>query len=99
MKSLTKLKHYVAQSKIIILTTHPNVRSYIMQGKLVDLRPAWVSKIMKYDVEFRPVRTIKGRALCENLAMDVGKRVQMVCITKGVEIITDPMPKQEDWMS
>jgi len=51
LKSLGKLKHYMAQSKILILTIHPNVRSYIMQGELGEGRSKWILKILKYDVE------------------------------------------------
>ena len=34
LKSLGKLKHYVAQSKVLILTIHPDVRSYTMQREI-----------------------------------------------------------------
>jgi len=63
LKALSKLKHYVAQSKILVLTIHLDVKSYIMQGDMGEGRPRWISKILKYDVEIHPTKPIRGRTL------------------------------------
>lgn len=51
LKSFGKLKHYIAQSKILILMIHLHVRSYIMQEELEEGRFGWILKIFKYDVD------------------------------------------------
>lgn len=65
MKSLSKLKHYIAQKNIFILTIHSGVRNFIIKGERGEGRPKWISKILKYDVEIQPPKLIKGRALYE----------------------------------
>lgn len=70
LKSLNKLKHYIAQNKVLVLTIHLNVRSYIMQGEIGEGRPGWISKIRKYDVEIRPTKLIRGKALCNQLTKE-----------------------------
>jgi len=79
LKALGKLKHYIAQNKILILTIHPDVRSYIMQGEIGEGRPSWISKILKYDVEIQPTKLIKVRALCEQLAKPTTSDEGMIC--------------------
>lgn len=58
----------MAQNKMLVLTIHPDVRSYIMQGEMGEGRPIWVSKILKYDGEIRPTKIIRERALYEWIA-------------------------------
>lgn len=82
VKALSKLKHYVVQSKILILTIHPNVKSYVMQGELGEGRPSWIAKILKYDVEIWPTKLIKGRALCEQLAKPKPSGEEIICFIK-----------------
>jgi len=59
LKSLNRLKHYVAQSRVLVLAIHLDVRSYIMQGEIGEVRLEWVSKILKYDMEIRPTKLIR----------------------------------------
>lgn len=63
MQSLGKLKHYIAQGKVLILTIHLDVRTFFIQGEMGEGRPRWISKILKYDVEIWPTKFFKGRAL------------------------------------
>jgi len=36
-----------------------------MQGEMGEGRPRWVSKILKYNVEIKPTKLIRWRALCK----------------------------------
>lgn len=50
MKALIKFKHYVSQNKLLVLTTHLDVRNYILQGDMGEGRVKWIILILKYDV-------------------------------------------------
>ena len=68
MKGLKKFKHYVFHNRILVFTIHPDVRNYVIQGDLGERKVGWISKIMEYDIEINPIKLIKGRPTCENIA-------------------------------
>lgn len=90
MKGLKKFKHYVSHNKILIYTIHPNIRNYIIQGKLGEGRVGWITKIMEFDVEIKPTKLIRGWALCKN----------MVDVAHMIPIIEDDEPtnQESDWI-
>ena len=53
-----------------MLTIHPDVISYILQGEMDSCRVEWITKILKYDVEIHSTKVVKGRALCKQLVKD-----------------------------
>jgi len=68
MKGLKKFKHYVSHNRIFVFTIHQDVRNYVIQGDLGEGKIGWITKIMEYDIEIKPTKLIRGRALYENIA-------------------------------
>jgi len=50
----------------------------------------WITKLMEYDVEIKPTRLIRGRALCEN----IGKASHMIAIIKDEQHLN----LESDWI-
>lgn len=82
MKSLNKLKHYISQNKIIVLTIHPDIQSYIMQGDMDFNIFKWVTKILQYNLEIYPNKIINGRALYKQLEEDQSSECIMILLDK-----------------
>ena len=67
MKGLKKFEHYVSHNRILVFTIHLDVRNYVIQRDLGEGKAGWITKIMECDIEIKPTKLIKDRALCENI--------------------------------
>lgn len=57
----------MSHNKILVYTIHPDVRNYVIQGELGEGKVGWITKIIEYDVEIKPIRLIRGRDICKNI--------------------------------
>lgn len=55
---------------MIVYVTHSIMYEYIMEGEITEKRANWITKILKYDIEVKPTKTVQGRGLCEYLMHD-----------------------------
>lgn len=46
------------------------IRKYIMKGELGEGRARWITNINQYDIEVKPIKVVKGRYFCQELAID-----------------------------
>lgn len=70
MKALNKFKHYISQNKIILLTIHLVVKSYIMQGELDFDKVRWITKVLQYNTKIHLTKVNKGIPLYKQLVED-----------------------------
>jgi len=47
-----------------IFFPHPTIRALFVQQEPGERRPNWITGMQEYDLEFKPVHTIKGHGLC-----------------------------------
>lgn len=100
MKSLNKFKHYISQNKIIILTIHPNVKSYILLGEMDSSRTRWITKILKYDVEIYPTKVVRERALCKQLAKDQRpEHIMIIKVENKNEELMEVLEETKNWIT
>lgn len=67
-KGLKKFMHFIAYNKTTVYVTHPSVREYIMEGDITEKRANWITKILEYGIDVKPMKVIYDKSLCEYIA-------------------------------
>jgi hypothetical protein len=68
VKALKDFKVYVLQSKITAYVPSTVVKEIIIQPDIDGRRSRWIAKILKFDLEIKPTKLIKGQGLARLLS-------------------------------
>lgn len=55
---------------MVVYVAHSSACEYIMEGEIIEKRANWITKILEYDIEVKPIKTVLGIGLCKYLAHD-----------------------------
>lgn len=62
-KAMKHSRPYPLKNHCIIFVPHPNVRSFLAQQELGERRSNWMTRLQEYDIDVKPVHTIKGHGI------------------------------------
>lgn len=60
-----------------------------MEGDITKKRANWITKILEYDVDVRPTKTVHSRGLCEYLAQDLGPKDPEIATNESIMAISE----------
>jgi hypothetical protein len=63
VKSLKDFRVYVLHSKVIVYVPSASVKDIIIQPNIDRRRSKWISKILKFDLEIKPTKLLKGQVV------------------------------------
>ena len=69
-KVVKHFRPYLLKNHCIVFVTHPTVHTLLAQQGLGEQCAKWMTGLQEYDIEIKPVHTIKGHGLCK-LAAEV----------------------------
>ena len=58
VKGLKNILHLISCNKVFVYDMHSSVREYIMEGEITEKRANWINKILEYEIEVKPTKTI-----------------------------------------
>ena len=67
VKSLKAFRVYIFHSRIIAYVPSASMNEILIQPDLYGKRSKWISKILKFDLEMKPTKLVKGKGLARLL--------------------------------
>jgi hypothetical protein len=92
VKALNAFRVYVLQSKIISYVPSVVVKDILIQPDIDGRRSKWIARILKFDLEIKPTKLIKGQGLAKLLA-------EANCQALGISFINECSGIQQGWLS
>jgi hypothetical protein len=88
VKSLKDFKVYVLHSKVTTYVPSASVKDILVQPDVDEKRGRWIAKILKFDLEIKPTKLVKGKYLSKLL-------VESNCEALGVSFINTRLGSQQ----
>jgi hypothetical protein len=88
VKALKTFRVYVLHSKIIVYVPSASVKEILIQPDIDGRRSQWIAKILKFYLEIKPTKLIKGQGLDTLL-------VESNCKTLGLSFINECSESQQ----
>jgi hypothetical protein len=67
IKSLKAFRIYILHSKVIAYVPSPSVKDVLTQPDIDGKRAKWITKLIKFDIEVKPTKLVKGQGLAKLL--------------------------------
>jgi hypothetical protein len=68
VKSLKAFRVYVIHSNIVAYVPSASLKEILIHPHIDGKRSKWISKIMEFDLEMKPIKLVKGKCLARLLA-------------------------------
>jgi hypothetical protein len=85
VKALKAFRIYVLHSKITAYVPSVSVKDILIQPDIDRRRGKWIAKILKFGLEIKPTKLIKGKGLEKLLAEPNYKALEINCINEQAE--------------
>ena len=89
IKALKAFRTYILQAKVIAYVPSSSVKDVLIQPDIDGKRSKWITKLIEFDIEIKPVKRVRGQGLANLLVEDNCKLIEMNminCVAESSEI-------------
>eukprot|EP00253_Pinus_taeda_P004996 PITA_04996 len=83
IKSLKAFRIYILHSKVISYVPSASVKDVLMQLDVDGRRAKWISKLIKFNIELKPTKLVRGQGLAKMMAEENCRMLDMNWISKN----------------
>jgi hypothetical protein len=85
IKSLKDFRIYILQAKVIAYVPSSSIKDVLIQPDIDGKRSKWISKMIEFDIEIKPIKLVRGHGLAKLLAGDNCKLLGINCVGINAE--------------
>ena len=77
IKALEPFRIYILQTKVIAYVPSSSVKDVLIQPDIDGKRSKWITNMIEFEIEIKPVKLVRGQGLAKLLAEDNCKMIEM----------------------